>query len=202
MCPAAKKDAYSRIYHASYLPYLLAVLFLSSQYGLTPFFALHQDVWPRYAGRFGAPAYTLERIFFDLTPLLLSSLSSALCWCPATSMEAKQLNSEAIPIASAPRQGYFLGHRRRTQCSSIPMNSYRKTENSRTKLFSRILWLGCSDSHVPLAVPIRPNVCTDRSTLATITRSQCSHTRSGLSQISNTVRFSHLPPPSSLSCPV
>ena len=39
------------------------------QFGLTAFVALHQDVWSRYAGGSGAPAWTLEHVGFDLRAL-------------------------------------------------------------------------------------------------------------------------------------
>jgi len=39
------------------------------QFGLTAFVALHQDVWSRYAGGSGAPAWTLEHVGFDLHAL-------------------------------------------------------------------------------------------------------------------------------------
>ena len=39
------------------------------QFGLTAFVSLHQDVWSRYAGGSGAPAWTLEHVGFDLHAL-------------------------------------------------------------------------------------------------------------------------------------
>lgn len=57
------------IYDTSYLSYLRSVLSLFPQFGLTAFVALHQDVWSRYAGGSGAPAWTLELAGFDLNAL-------------------------------------------------------------------------------------------------------------------------------------
>jgi hypothetical protein len=57
------------IYDISYLSYLRSVLLLLPQFGLTAFVALHQDVWSRYAGGSGAPAWTLEHAGFDLYAL-------------------------------------------------------------------------------------------------------------------------------------
>ena len=54
------------IYDTSYLSYLRSVLSLFPQFGLTAFVALHQDVWSRYSGGSGAPAWTLEHAGFDL----------------------------------------------------------------------------------------------------------------------------------------
>ena len=65
----SKNHAYSGKYDTSYLSYLRAVLSLFPQYGLTAFVALHQDVWSRYAGGSGAPAWTLEQVGFDLGAL-------------------------------------------------------------------------------------------------------------------------------------
>jgi hypothetical protein len=61
--------AYRGIYDTSYLSYLRAILSLLPQFGLTAFVALHQDVWSRYAGGSGAPAWTLEQVGFDLHAL-------------------------------------------------------------------------------------------------------------------------------------
>lgn len=57
------------IYDTSYLSYLRSILSLLPQFGLTAFVALHQDVWSRYAGGSGAPAWTLEHAGFDLYAL-------------------------------------------------------------------------------------------------------------------------------------
>ena len=57
------------VYDASYLSYLRAVLSLLPQFGLAAFVALHQDVWSRYSGGSGAPAWTLEHVGFDLHAL-------------------------------------------------------------------------------------------------------------------------------------
>jgi len=46
-----------------------SVLSLFSKFGLTAFVALHQDVWSRYSGGSGAPAWTLEHVGFDLHAL-------------------------------------------------------------------------------------------------------------------------------------
>jgi hypothetical protein len=57
------------IYDTSYLSYLRSILSLLPQFGLAAFVALHQDVWSRYAGGSGAPAWTLEHVGFDLYAL-------------------------------------------------------------------------------------------------------------------------------------
>jgi hypothetical protein len=57
------------IYDTTYLTYLRALLSLLPQYGLTAFVSLHQDVWSRYSGGSGAPAWTLEAVGFDLKAL-------------------------------------------------------------------------------------------------------------------------------------
>ncbi|KAI0245249.1 glycoside hydrolase family 5 protein, partial [Lactifluus subvellereus] len=57
------------VYDASYLSYLRVILSLLPQYGLVAVVALHQDVWSRYAGGSGAPAWTLEHVGFDLHAL-------------------------------------------------------------------------------------------------------------------------------------
>jgi hypothetical protein len=60
---------YRGIYDTAYLTYLRAFLSLLPKYGLTAFVSLHQDVWSRYAGGSGAPAWTLEAVGFDLGAL-------------------------------------------------------------------------------------------------------------------------------------
>ncbi|KAI0658179.1 glycoside hydrolase [Cubamyces menziesii] len=54
------------IYDMEYLDYVRQLLSMLPQYGLVAFVALHQDVWSRYTGGSGAPAWTLEAVGFDL----------------------------------------------------------------------------------------------------------------------------------------
>ncbi|KAM6495075.1 Glycoside hydrolase superfamily, partial [Amanita muscaria] len=48
-----------------YLTYNRSLLSLLPQYGMIAFVSLHQDVWSRYSGGSGAPAWTLESVGFD-----------------------------------------------------------------------------------------------------------------------------------------
>ncbi|EIM87043.1 cytoplasmic protein [Stereum hirsutum FP-91666 SS1] len=57
------------IYDTSYVTYLRSILSLLPSYGLTAFVSMHQDVWSRYSGGSGAPAWTLEMVGFDLHAL-------------------------------------------------------------------------------------------------------------------------------------
>ncbi|KAG5644275.1 hypothetical protein DXG03_008760 [Asterophora parasitica] len=57
------------IYDKEYLAYIRALLSLLPQFGLTAFVSLHHDVWSRYSGGSGAPAWTLELAGFDLQAL-------------------------------------------------------------------------------------------------------------------------------------
>ncbi|KAJ7866599.1 glycoside hydrolase family 5 protein [Mycena olivaceomarginata] len=54
------------IYDTSYLTYLRALLTLLPTYGFAAFVSMHQDVWSRYSGGSGAPAWTLELVGFNL----------------------------------------------------------------------------------------------------------------------------------------
>ncbi|KAF8802051.1 glycoside hydrolase family 5 protein [Phlegmacium glaucopus] len=54
------------VYDTEYLDYIRALLSLLPKYGLTAFVSMHQDVWSRYCGGSGAPAWTLEVVGFDL----------------------------------------------------------------------------------------------------------------------------------------
>ncbi|KAK7680350.1 hypothetical protein QCA50_016590 [Cerrena zonata] len=56
-------------YDYEYLNYLKQVISLMPQYGLSCFVALHQDVWSRYTGGSGAPAWTIQLAGFDLDAL-------------------------------------------------------------------------------------------------------------------------------------
>ena len=40
-----------------------------TQFGLCAIVSMHQDVWSRYCGGSGAPAWTLEAVGFDLNKL-------------------------------------------------------------------------------------------------------------------------------------
>ncbi|KAI6041477.1 glycoside hydrolase family 5 protein [Pisolithus marmoratus] len=57
------------IYDMEYLAYVKSLLSLLPQFGLVAFIDIHQDVWSRYSGGSGAPAWTLESIGFDLHAL-------------------------------------------------------------------------------------------------------------------------------------
>jgi hypothetical protein len=53
-------------YDIDYLKYVRAILDLLPQFGLVAFVSLHQDVWSRYSGGSGAPAWTLQLAGFDI----------------------------------------------------------------------------------------------------------------------------------------
>ena len=57
------------VYDTEYLDYVYNLLALLPQYGMTSFLNMHQDVWSRYSGGSGAPAWTLEAVGFDLHAL-------------------------------------------------------------------------------------------------------------------------------------
>jgi hypothetical protein len=59
----------SGIYDTEYLDYLRTILSLMPQYGIVAFVSLHQDVWSRYTGGSGAPAWSLETIGLDIKEL-------------------------------------------------------------------------------------------------------------------------------------
>ncbi|KIJ34283.1 glycoside hydrolase family 5 protein [Sphaerobolus stellatus SS14] len=52
-----------------YLTYLRSLLSLLPEYGITAFVSLHQDVWSRYSGGSGAPAWTLSTVGFSIDSL-------------------------------------------------------------------------------------------------------------------------------------
>ncbi|KZT50302.1 glycoside hydrolase family 5 protein [Calocera cornea HHB12733] len=56
-------------YDQEYLTYLHALLSLFPAYGLACFLSLHQDVFSRFTGGSGAPAWTLTKLGFDLERL-------------------------------------------------------------------------------------------------------------------------------------
>ncbi|MCL2128372.1 MAG: cytoplasm protein, partial [Treponema sp.] len=49
-----------------YLAYLRKILLLAEKQGISVFIDPHQDVWSRWTGGDGAPAWTMEKIGFDL----------------------------------------------------------------------------------------------------------------------------------------
>ncbi|KIK98867.1 glycoside hydrolase family 5 protein [Paxillus rubicundulus Ve08.2h10] len=57
------------IYDMEYLTYIKNLLSMLPEYGLSAFVVIHQDVWSRYSGGSGAPAWTLENVGFDLHAL-------------------------------------------------------------------------------------------------------------------------------------
>jgi hypothetical protein len=57
------------IYDEAYLAYLRKLLLIAGQQGVSVFMDPHQDVWSRWTGGDGAPAWTLEKLGFDLDKL-------------------------------------------------------------------------------------------------------------------------------------
>ncbi|KIK68366.1 glycoside hydrolase family 5 protein [Collybiopsis luxurians FD-317 M1] len=57
------------VYDTEYLDYIRSLLSLLPRYGMVAFVSIHQDVWSRYSGGSGAPAWTLESVGFDLHEL-------------------------------------------------------------------------------------------------------------------------------------
>lgn len=57
------------IYDEEYLSYLRVILKKAEEHGLSVIIDPHQDVWSRWTGGDGAPAWTLEAVGFDLSAL-------------------------------------------------------------------------------------------------------------------------------------
>ncbi|OHE67153.1 MAG: cytoplasm protein, partial [Treponema sp. GWA1_62_8] len=57
------------IYDESYLAYARKILKKAAEHGIGVFIDPHQDVWSRWTGGDGAPAWTMERLGFDLSLL-------------------------------------------------------------------------------------------------------------------------------------
>ena len=56
-------------YDTEYLNYLVQIVRKCRDYGIVVFLDCHQDTWSRWTGGDGAPAWTLERVGFDITML-------------------------------------------------------------------------------------------------------------------------------------
>ncbi|PVF93070.1 glycoside hydrolase [Serendipita vermifera] len=56
-------------YDKAYLKYLREILSMLPQYGMVAMVSMHQDVWSRFSGGSGAPAWTLEAAGFNLENL-------------------------------------------------------------------------------------------------------------------------------------
>jgi hypothetical protein len=57
------------IYDEAYLAYLRKILRAAEKWGISVFIDPHQDVWSRWTGGDGAPAWTLEKLGMDLNRL-------------------------------------------------------------------------------------------------------------------------------------
>lgn len=55
------------VYDRDYLDYLKKVVMLASEYGILVIVDPHQDVWSRFTGGDGAPAWTLELVGFNIS---------------------------------------------------------------------------------------------------------------------------------------
>jgi hypothetical protein len=56
-------------YDEAFLAYLRKILLIAGEKGISVFIDPHQDVWSRWTGGDGAPAWTLERLGIDLEKL-------------------------------------------------------------------------------------------------------------------------------------
>jgi hypothetical protein len=59
-------------YDEAYLEYVRAVVIKAGEYGINVFIDPHQDVWSRWTGGDGAPAWTLEALGMDISKLHLT----------------------------------------------------------------------------------------------------------------------------------
>jgi hypothetical protein len=57
------------LYDEAYLAYMRKILLIAGQKGISVFIDPHQDVWSRWTGGDGAPAWTLEKLGMDLDML-------------------------------------------------------------------------------------------------------------------------------------
>jgi hypothetical protein len=57
------------VYDEEYLAYLRKILLIAEKNGISVYMDPHQDVWSRWTGGDGAPAWTLEKIGIDITKL-------------------------------------------------------------------------------------------------------------------------------------
>jgi hypothetical protein len=60
-------------YDQAYLDYLVALVRRARPFGISVFIDMHQDVWSRWSGGDGAPAWTLTAVGFDLATLNASA---------------------------------------------------------------------------------------------------------------------------------
>lgn len=60
---------YRGLYDTEYIQYLQALLRLMKDFGIVCVVSMHQDVWSRFSGGSGAPAWTLEAVGFNLDAL-------------------------------------------------------------------------------------------------------------------------------------
>jgi len=66
------------IYDESYLAYLRKILLIAEEKGISVFIDPHQDVWSRWTGGDGAPAWTLEKLGMDLN--IIDAAGAAITW--------------------------------------------------------------------------------------------------------------------------
>jgi len=62
-------------YDLEYLAYLREVVGKAAEYGISVFIDPHQDVWSRFTGGDGAPAWTLDKVGFNISALHESGAS-------------------------------------------------------------------------------------------------------------------------------
>ena len=65
------------IYDEAYLDYLSKILLIAEKHGISVLMDPHQDVWSRFTGGDGAPAWTLEKLGMDIDKLYASGAAKS-----------------------------------------------------------------------------------------------------------------------------
>ncbi|MCL2472921.1 MAG: glycoside hydrolase family 5 protein, partial [Treponema sp.] len=84
------------IYDESYLAYLRKILLVAEEKGISVFMDPHQDVWSRFSGGDGAPAWTLEKLGMD--PSRLEAAGAAVISAATGKKSRQKAKAQEKPV--------------------------------------------------------------------------------------------------------
>jgi len=115
------------IYDQEYLAYLKDMIAKCAEHGISVFVDFHQDVWSRWTGGDGAPAWTLEKVGFDLSKLDASAAAITQHHCNPAEYPKMVWNSNNSRLAAGTMWTLFFAGNDfapKTMIDGVPVQDY------------------------------------------------------------------------------
>lgn len=114
-------------YDNEYLDYLKSMMEKCATHGISVFVDFHQDVWSRWTGGDGAPAWTLEKVGFDLSKLDDSAAALTQQHCDPSEYPKMVWNSNNARLAAGTMWTLFFAgsdFAPKTMIDGLPVQEY------------------------------------------------------------------------------